>query len=144
MPKLRPFHRQSQIRDHKSNKENVMDSFIHDLRYGVRMLFKSPGLSAAAILTLALGIGANVAIFSFVDALYYRPLPVSHPEQIVAVYTSCPTPNGGVDPHCGISAPDLLDTKSQAKSLADAAFYERRGATLLENGEVTHLIVNQA
>jgi predicted permease len=120
-----------------------MDSFIQDLRYGVRMLFKSPGLSAAAIITLALGIGANVAIFSFVDALYYRPLPVSHPDRIVAIYTSCPTPNGGVDPRCSISAPDLDDMRSQAKSLQDAAFYERRGATLLENGEVTHLIVNE-
>jgi len=120
-----------------------MDSFVHDLRYGVRMLFKSPGLSAAAILTLALGIGANIAIFSFVDALYYRPLPVPHPEQIVAIYTSCTTPNGGVDRHCGISAPDLVDAKAQSKSLVDAAYYERRGAILLENGEVTHLLVNQ-
>ena len=119
-----------------------MNSFIHDLRYGFRMLRKDPGLSAAAILTLALGIGANVAIFSFVDALYYRPLPVSHPEQIVAVFTSCPTPSGGVDPQCSSSVPDIEDIKVQAKSLQDIGYYERRGALLMENGEVTHLIVN--
>jgi len=119
-----------------------MNSFMHDLRYGFRMLRKNPGLSVAAILTLALGIGANVAIFSFVDALYYRPLPVSHPEQIVAVFTSCPTASGGVDPQCSSSVPDIEDIKAQAKSLQDIGYYERRGALLMENGEVTHLIVN--
>lgn len=118
-----------------------MDSFLHDLRYGFRMLFKSPGVSALAILALALGIGANIAIFSFVDALYYRPLPVAHPEGLVAIYTSCQLPHG-YSPRCGDSNPDLQDIKAQAQSLQDVVFYERRGAVLIENGDATHLGVN--
>jgi putative ABC transport system permease protein len=123
--------------------EAVMHNFIQDLRYGLRILFKSPGLSAAAVLTLALGIGANIAIFSFVDALYYRPLPVKDPNRIVAIYTSCPAPGGGTEPRCGTSYPDLQDIRSQAKSLEDAALFEGRGATLMENGDVTHLLVTE-
>ena len=119
-----------------------MLTFLQDVRYGVRVLLKSPGLSAAAILTLALGIGANIAIFSFVDAIWLRPLAVSHPERVVRIYTSCPTPSG-IDPRCDSSSPDMMDVKAQARSLEDVAFYERRGAILIENGDATLLLVNQ-
>jgi predicted permease len=62
-----------------------MQSFIQDLRYGTRMLLKRPGLSLIAILTLALGIGANLTIFTFVDTMFFRPLPVREPYQLVSV-----------------------------------------------------------
>src|SRR5690242_1709875 len=110
-----------------------MDSYLQDLRYGFRMLLKSPGLTAAAVLTLALGIGANIAIFSFVDALYYRPLPVRDPDRLVALYASCAAPNGGINRECGMSSPDLDEIRAQAKSLENAGLFERRGAFLLEN-----------
>jgi predicted permease len=61
------------------------DEMIQDLRYGVRMLLKSPGFTAVALLSLALGIGANTALFSLMDAIFWRPLPVSHPEQLVSL-----------------------------------------------------------
>jgi predicted permease len=61
------------------------DEMIQDLRYGVRMLLKSPGFTAVALLSLGLGIGANTAIFSLMDAIFWRPLPVSHPEQLVNI-----------------------------------------------------------
>src|SRR5215472_1321860 len=62
-----------------------MQTLIQDLRYGARMLLKRPGLSLIAIITLALGIGANLTIFSFVDAMFLRPLPVPRPYQLVSV-----------------------------------------------------------
>src|ERR1051325_10102756 len=62
-----------------------MNTFIQDLRYGARMLLKRPGLSLIAIITLALGIGANLTIFTFVDTMFLRPLPVREPYQLVSV-----------------------------------------------------------
>ena len=63
----------------------MFDSFWHDLRYAMRALSGSPGFTAVAILSLALGIGANTAIFSLIDAVMLKTLPVTHPEQLLQV-----------------------------------------------------------
>src|SRR5262249_58568409 len=68
------------------------ETLWQDLRYGLRTLRRNPGFAAVAVLTLALSIGANTAIFSFIDALMLKTLPVNHPEQLVMVWTRDDSP----------------------------------------------------
>ena len=68
-----------------------MTAFIHDVRYAIRMLRKNPAVSAVVLLTLALGIGVNTAIFSFVDAILLKPLPYPHADRIVGIWERRPS-----------------------------------------------------
>src|SRR2546423_1712340 len=85
-----------------------MSTFLQGCRYAGRRLWESPGFTLVAILTLALGIGANAAIFSFVDGVLLKPLPYAHPERIVMVWEK--PPGGGRN---GISTLNYLDWKNQ-------------------------------
>jgi predicted permease len=84
---------------------------LHEIRYAFRMILRSPGFTAIAVLSLALGIGANAAIFSIADALLLRPLAVADPARVLDVSTSPPGQSVG-----GLSYPDYRDLRDQARS----------------------------
>ena len=88
-----------------------MVSFVQDLRYALRMLLKSPGFMTVAVLTLALGIGANVATFSVVYGVLLRPLPFPQSEQLVRIFDDLRGPN---DLDVGMSAPELWDLQDRS------------------------------
>jgi predicted permease len=90
-----------------------MQPLLQDLRYGLRMLLNKPGFAAVAVITLALGIGANTAIFSVVNAVLLRPLPYREPGQLVRVYTEFPTMNLN---KFWMSPPEFLDIEKESQS----------------------------
>src|SRR5215469_1112302 len=102
-----------------------MGALAQDLRYALRQLRKSPGFTAIAIITLALGIGANTGIFSIVNAVLLRPLPYANPDRLVAVYNY--TADGG---NSAFSYPDFLDWQRQSRFFASLATYRRSNFTL--------------
>jgi len=113
-----------------------MHSFWQDVRYGLRMLAKNPGFSAVAILTLALGIGANTTIFSVVNTVLLQPLPFQGPDRLVSVVGIDSRNNEQGRP---LSYPDFADVRKQARSIESMAAYTEGGMTLTEPGEPLHI-----
>ena len=97
-----------------------MGSILQDVRHGVRVLLRTPGFTFLALLTLALGIGANTAVFSVVNAVLLRPLPFENPQDIVAVWEQRAREGSSPGP---ISAPDFVDWRRMAKSFSSIALY---------------------
>ncbi|MGH7573834.1 MAG: ABC transporter permease [Longimicrobiales bacterium] len=108
-----------------------MSEFASDVKYAARTLRKSPGFMMVAVLTLALGIGANSAIFSVVNGVVLKPLPYAQPDRLVAIYSQFPTL--GFD-EFWISPPEYLELKERARSY-DAIGAHRTGTISLGGGE---------
>ena len=102
-----------------------MTTLIQDLRYGLRMLAKNPGFTAVTVLTLALGIGANTAIFSVVNGVLLDPLPLPQPDRLVSLHASKPNFERG-----SISYPNFLDWQRDNNSFTAMAVYRSTDMSL--------------
>jgi putative ABC transport system permease protein len=115
-----------------------MGTFLQDLRYGIRMLAKSPGFTALAVITLALGIGANTAIFSVINSVLLRPLPFHEPGRLVALWQTESAPG-----NFPLTGPDYLDWQAQNHTLEATSLYSwERTANASGTGQTEAVSVN--
>jgi len=117
-----------------------LETLLQDLRYGLRMLGKNPGFTAVAVLTLALGIGANTAVFSLVNTILLRPLPYRNPSELAVVSEIVPQMGGDLE--VGVAAGEYLDYRDRNRSFVQTGAYEDAGFNL--TGEGNPLRINAA
>jgi hypothetical protein len=101
----------TQLKERQRGQRGILSpaEWARDVRFGMRMLAKKPGLHAAMVIALALGIGANTTVFSIVDAVLLRPLPYAHPERLVEVRSQ----NSAALQDGAVSYPDFFDWRAQ-------------------------------
>lgn len=109
----------------ETSRAKFVETLIQDLRYGARMLRKYPGFTAAALLTLAIGVGANTAIFSVVNAALLKPLPYPNAERLVIVWSTW-----GKEGRGPASGPELVELRQRSRLLEEVAGIWVTGATL--------------
>src|SRR5476651_1713976 len=114
---------------------------INDFRFALRQLAKAPSFAAIAILTLALCIGANSAIFSVVHAILLKPYPWPESEKLVYVYNTYPLM--GL-PNAGVSIPDYLDRRADVSGFADGAMYNRQNFNLAGANDPEQIVGQRA
>ena len=110
-----------------------MDTLQQDLKYAVRRLMRAPGFTAVAVLTLALGIGANAAIFSVVHGILLKPLPYHEPDRLVALY------HLSEGQRASMSGPNFTDLKNRTQTLSGAGAYVTYRTILTGRGDPTRL-----
>ena len=115
-----------------------LEELLQDLRYGARMLRKNPGFAAVAVLTLALGIGANTSLFSVVNGVILNPLPFPNPEQLVTLYESKVHFDDGA-----ISYPNFLDWQRDNRTFASMAAFAPTSFSLTGVGEAEQISVER-
>ncbi len=104
--------------------ESIVQTFLQDLRFGARILLKNPGFTFIAIITLALGIGANTAIFSVINSVLLRPLPYDEPDRLVMLYES--NPHRKIDRQL-VMPPNLVEWRAQSSSFENIAYWTGNG-----------------
>jgi predicted permease len=107
-----------------------METLFQDVRYGFRMLAKSPGFAAVAVLTLALGIGANTALFSVINGVLLSPLPFPQPDQLVTLHENKPNFEGG-----SVSYPNFRDWQRDNHTFSSVAIARSYAFSLIGVGE---------
>ncbi|MCK5650813.1 MAG: ABC transporter permease, partial [Gemmatimonadetes bacterium] len=115
-----------------------MDRLFQDLRYAFRRLANSPGFTAVAILSLAIGIGANTAIFSVVDGIVFRSLPYPESDRLVAVWADYTERDGPLREW--LSYPAFADLRDKQRVFEDVAIYQGWGPTLTGAGDAMSLV----
>ena len=113
---------------------HFLETLGQDVRYGARMLWKNPGFTAIAVLTLAIGIGANTAIFSVINSFMFKPLPVRAPQELVDVYSTPSKDQAGFD-YVPLAYPDLGDFREQSRLLSGLLGYAPTEAALDRGGD---------
>jgi len=116
-----------------------MDTVLQDIRYGFRILLKSPGFTMIAVLTLALGIGANAAIFSVVNAVLLRPLPFPQSDRLISVGEKSSQLPVGIENFLSVSYPNFFDWRTRSRSFDKMASYHDTDATLTGGTTAAHL-----
>lgn len=116
-----------------------MNTLLQDFRYAWRRLLKTPGFSAIAVITLALGIGANTAIFTVIDAVLLRPLPYRDPGRLVLLAERWPA-----FPNLSVSYLNYIDWRDQNHSFSSVAAVRNTGMTLTGSGDPERLVVQNS
>ena len=117
-----------------------MNKLLQDLKYGLRILLKHPGSTAVAVITLALGIGANTAIFSLVNSILLRPLPFREPDRVVRLIQA--SPKLGLSTW-GVSQADFAAYRDQNRSFETVALFNSTGVNLTGEGEPERLPITK-
>lgn len=116
----------------------MLEQFRADVGYAVSWLLRSPAFAAVAIASLAIGIGFNTALFSMIDALLFRPLPIERPDRVVDVYTK----GGDGDTYSTSSYPDFLDWQAQNRVFTGMAGYSPAIAAM-KTGDQSRMAIGE-
>lgn len=115
----------------------MIDTLFQDLHYGLRRLAAKPGFSVAALLTLALAIGANTLVFSLINGIFLTPLPYRNDAALIDLNNSYPKMGLAF---AGVSIPDYLDRRAGVPALADSALYSGDNFNLSDNSATERVV----